>query len=256
MNWKDLFNVHKVAVNDKLEITVFEVKEFNSIVKEYLDENLITICEGKNSTSKIGVLKKRIIKLFEEKDEKWKMGAIAEFFIHLYINLIGYEQACIFLNLEENSIKKGFDGYYTLNNIPWIMESKSGSILTSGISHKLKLKEAIADLKEKVEGKTRNNPWQNAYSHACNCNVTATSEIRECIKQLADDYFLDSFHALEEFNIMPCATLFLNNDWKPKGKEDILNDANTAIENAKYKCAHLICVTQGSIEIFIKYINT
>lgn len=36
-------------------------------------------------------------------------GAVAEFFVHLYLNILGLKQECLFLNLEENSIKKGFD---------------------------------------------------------------------------------------------------------------------------------------------------
>ena len=170
LEWKDVFNVHTEFKNDNLEISIFEVKELNDEIQKCLDNNLVTICEGKNSCSDISIIKKRIINLFDGKKDNWKMGAIAEFFIHLYMNLTGYTQDCLFLNLEENSIKKGFDGYYNNGKNHWIMESKSGSILSRNISHNSKLKEAIMDLKDKIEGNSKNNPWQEAYNHACHCD--------------------------------------------------------------------------------------
>lgn len=138
------------------------------------------------------------------------MGAIAKFFIHLYMNLSSFTQECMFLNLEEGSIKIGFDGYYSIHNIQWIMKSKSGSINSKNICHENKLKEAIADLKGKFEGNAENNPWQNAYSHACHCDVGTPADIRISIKNLSDEYVLKKFHELQDFNIMPCVTIFLN----------------------------------------------
>ena len=255
MEWNEVFNVHTEFKNDNLEISIFEVRELNEDIQECLDENLITICEGRNSCSDITIIKKRIIKLFDGKNKEWKMGAIAEFFIHLYMNLTGYTQDCLFLNLEENSIKKGFDGYYNFKENHWIMESKSGSILSKDISHKSKLKEAIIDLKNKIEGKSKNNPWQEAYNHACHCDVGTPADIRKSIKKLSDEYTLDKFYNIEDFNIIPCATIFLDKIWYPKSKDLLIKEAENAIVNTKYKKAHLICVTQASIDIFDQYIN-
>lgn len=253
-----MFNVHTEFINDNLQISIFEVKELNADIRQCLDENLIAICEGEHSLSDIVIVKKRIVKLFKEKSKKnnnWVMGAIAEFFIHLYMNLTGYSQDCMFFNLEENSIKKGFDGYYNLEDTHWVMESKSGSILTDNISHKGKVKEAITDLTDKFEGRAKNNPWQNAYNHACHCDVGTPADIRKSIKKLSDEYTSDNFHNLDDFNIIPCATIFLDTTWCPKDKDILVTEVQEAIKNTKYKNAHLICVTQGNIDIFNQYIN-
>lgn len=210
MDWDKVFNVHTEFINDNLQISVFEVKELNIDTQRCLDDNLIAICEGEYSFSDIAIVKKRIRNLFDDKNEEWKMGAIAEFFIHLYMNLTGYSQDCMFFNLEENSIKKGFDGYYNLDDIHWVMESKSGSILTKNISHKSKIKEAVVDLRDKFEGRAKNNPWQNAYNHACHCDVGTPADIRKSIKKLSDEYLSKNFHNLSDFNIIPCATIFLD----------------------------------------------
>lgn len=255
MEWDKVFNIHTELINSNLQISIFEVTELNSNIQKCLDENLISICEGEHSFSDIETVKKRIVKLFTGKNDEWKMGAIAEFFIHLFMNLTGYTQECMFFNLEENSIKKGFDGYYKLNDNQWVMESKSGSILTQNISHKNKIKEAVTDLKGKFEGCATNNPWQNAYNHACHCDVGTPSDIRKSIKKLSDEYVLGTFHTLKEFNIIPCATIFLDTTWCPKDKDIIASEVQEAVKNTKYKKAHLICVTQGNIEIFNQYIN-
>lgn len=256
MDWREVFNVYEEVVNDNLTISVFELEKLTKDIHEYLNNHLVSICEGKKSDTEISIVKKRIIELFSGKHKTWIMGAIAEFFIHLYMNLAGYSQECMFFNLEENSIKKGFDGYYSMKDKQWIMESKSGSILTKNISHINKLNEAIIDLEEKFEGKAKNNPWRNAYNHACHCDVGAPKSIRKSIKNLSDDYTKSKFHKLKEFNIVPCATLFLETDWNPKNKNLLIAEVQEAIEHNNYKKAHIICVTHGSIDIFNTYINS
>mgnify|MGYP001003488506 CR=1 FL=1 len=256
MNWNEIFKLHTEFIDESLQISVFEVEKLNSEIRQCLDENLISICEGKHSKTELKIVKRRILKLFNGKSDEWKMGAIAEFFIHLYMCLTGYTQECMFFNLEEGSIKKGFDGYYSIDNRQWVMESKAGSILTSNISHKSKIKEAISDLKEKFEGKAKNNPWQNAYNHACHCDVGTPADIRKSIKKLSDEYLSNTFYKLDNFNIIPCATIFLDTTWNPKNKASIVSEVQEVIKNSDYKRAHLICVTQGNISIFNQYIST
>lgn len=115
-----------VVISPDLEITVIDINDFDVEVLKIMDDNFVSICEG-NSDTELFVVKKYVIDLFSSKDNKWIMGATAEFFVHLYMKLSGFKQECLFLNLEEGSIKKGFDGYYSLNGEEWLMESKSGS---------------------------------------------------------------------------------------------------------------------------------
>lgn len=253
LEWDEIFNVKRITY-ENVEISVFEVKELNRDIIQILDENLIKICEGKNSHTDINIVKRRVQKLFNGKNNSWKMGAIAEFFIHLYLSLSEYDQDCMFLNLEEQSIKKGFDGYYHFDNEHWIMESKSGSILSKNISHKKKLNEAIIDLQDKFEGNSNNNPWQEAYNHACHYDVGSPEDVRNIINKFSNDYFMNEFHHLNEFNIIPCATIFLENVWNPKDQDHIIKEAKEVIKGINYKRVHLICVTQGNINIFINYI--
>lgn len=254
MEKEDVFNISTQIVDEKLQITTFEVVELNSEVINLLDDNVIKICEGENSFSDIAIVKTRLKKLFSGKNNTWKMGAIAEFFIHLFIHLSGYKQECMFFNLEERSIKKGFDGFYN-NGQQWIMESKSGSINTKGISHGSKINEAVIDLKEKFSGNVKNNPWLNAYNHASHCDVGSSLDIRKSIKLLSEEFTKGQFHKMEQFNIMPCATIFLDKIWIPRDREEIIEEVKKVINKNDYKKAHLVCVTQANIRIFEQYMN-
>lgn len=255
------FTKTDVIVSPNLEITVIDIDDLNDKIIKVIDDNFVSICEG-DSDSELLVVKKYVVDLFASKESKWIMGATAEFFVHLYMNLSGFKQECLFLNLEEGSIKKGFDGYYSLNGEEWLMESKSGSIDTKGISHKNKVEEAMGDLINKVGGKDKtgkkkipNNPWRNAYSHASHYDVGSADAIRKNIKALSNDFIKGIFHSIEEFNTIPCGTIFLSGVWTYYKRDEIVEDIKTISQKLKGKKVHAICVTHKSIDLFLEYIK-
>src|SRR5690606_4526086 len=178
------FTVSVKNLSDGNELHIVDIESITSDLKNCIDSKLIKICEGNVSTD-LQLVKNRVIKfLTTKKGSTTELGAIAEFFIHLYLNQIGFEPQFLYLNLEEGSIKKGFDGYYSHIEEEWILESKSGSISTSGISHISKVKESYTDLEEKLAGNVKNNPWRNAYNHANLRDVGATDTVLGNIKAL------------------------------------------------------------------------
>ena len=188
------------------------------------------------------------------------MGAIAEFFVHLYIRLNGFNQECLYLNLEENSIKKGFDGYYSLNDQEWLMESKAGSTASKSASHSAKVSLAMRDLENKVTGKDSqddriNNPWQEAYSHASHADVGTSSQIKKNIKKLANEFTNGHYHSIEEFNTMPCGTIFQGGKWTKYDHNQLKSDIYDLEKNLKGQNVHVICMTQKSIDLFLNFIS-
>lgn len=259
---EDVFVVRNEVINDRIDLTILEFPELTSDLITLLDQNLVAISEGAHSSSTLMGVKQRIIELFAGKELKkgdgysnWEMGAVAEVFIHLYISTKGFKQECMFLNLEDRSAKKGFDGYYTDDDSHWIMESKSGSISTEGISHTTKLKEAVDDLQGKFDGTgTKNNPWREAYNHASHQDVGSADDIRSYIKNLADEFTSGSFHDVSEFNIIPCATLYYE-DRPFESSDDITAGATGSVEGANFIRAHLVCVSSKSVQIFKDYLR-
>ncbi|WP_425381097.1 hypothetical protein [Spiroplasma endosymbiont of Polydrusus pterygomalis] len=251
MNSIDFFREYKVK-DTVFYISIIEIEDINFDLKTKLDEYLPIICEG-TTNGNLKLLKITLKKLFEKQTDNWLMGAIAEFFVHLFLNLMNYKQNCLFLNLEEGQIKKGFDGLYVKNEEKWIMESKSGSINTKNISHKNKLKEAIKDLNEKFSGKTTNNPWKNAYNHAAVMPIR-NDNLLESIKKISADFISNKFYNITDFNIIPSATIFLENLWIPIQKDKIFQDIKDLLNDFNLKKAHIICISQKSIDVFKKYI--
>ncbi|PAF46907.1 hypothetical protein BKH46_05540 [Helicobacter sp. 12S02634-8] len=109
---------------NNLQISVFDLQAIDNDMKVVLDKHISSICEGIQGGD-IRAVKQRIKSTLDGWSDNLKMGAIAEFFIHLYMKSHDYKQECLFFNLEEHSIKKGFDGLYSLNGEIWLMESKS-----------------------------------------------------------------------------------------------------------------------------------
>lgn len=255
------FPVDNRVISSNAILTIIDIEDFDDSLKAVLDKFFVLICEG-NSGSGLSTVKRHVSNLFSTKDHDWIIGATAEFFVHLYIQLTGFKQECLFLNLEENSIKKGFDGYYSKDGLEWLMESKAGSAGAKGVSYAGKVTLAMNDLSKKVSGrdlsgnkKMPNNPWREAYAHASQYDVGTADCIRKNIKELANDFTNGKFRSIEEFNTMPCGTVFLSGVWNQPNHDDIRNDIQKISAKLKGEQIHAICVTNRSVDLFVEYIN-
>lgn len=251
-----MFDVTLEKVNDNITIHILNFEDLGVEVKKFLDIHFVSICEG-NSGSDLSLVKQIVQKFLSSKDERTQMGATAEFFIHLYLKSIGFKQECLFLNLEEQSIKKGFDGYYSLDSEEFIMESKSGSSKTESISHKDKINEAYKDLKNALAGKkTKNNPWKNAYNHALLRTVNTSDSIVKNMKKLSDDFYLSMFRDIKDFNIIPSSTIFLEDIWIDDYSESITDELKALVEKFEFENINVICVTKKSLKLFNTYLES
>ncbi|MDR0468225.1 MAG: hypothetical protein LBG67_05180 [Campylobacteraceae bacterium] len=249
----DFFNPYLVK-NENSNICIISIQDINDELEKLIDEHLVKITEGINEQERLSIAKKELLNFFEKKDKNKKIGASAEFFIHLYLNKIGFEQLCLFSNLEEESVKKGFDGYYLFKSNTWIMESKSGLSTTTDISHRSKVQKAYNDLSNKLKGIGSNNTWRNALNHAK--MVKADKNILKELQDFSDKFINgDKKHDIADFNIIPCSTIFYLDEWTP---EDIKSVGNTIVEyisKCSYKNIHVICLNKASVDAFINYLK-
>lgn len=245
------FNVNRVKLDVGKYLHFINIEKIDSKLETLIDKRIISICEGKTNTDLL-LIKKRLTNFLRpKKGTTIEMGAIAEFFLHLYLYDIGYKQEFLYLNLEEGSIKKGFDGYFTYSNEEWILESKSGDVKKA--DHTSKAKEAYVDLEKKIKGDTKNNPWQNAYNHAR--IVDTKISIQKNIKKLSDEFTLKKFHKIDDFNIMPCSTIFLNGRWKTIDEITLEVKIRKIILSFKCKKLNILCINKKSIKIFWDYLK-
>jgi len=255
------FKVKNIQINSNVKLHIIDIEEITLELKDLIDKELIEIYIG-DLDNNFKRVKKQLKTFFYGLDINKKMGATAEFLIHVYMRYIGFTQNCLFSNLEERSMKKGFDGYYSKGVEEWIMESKSGSILTKKkVTHLSKIKEAYnQSLKPLILGietknKKPNNPWANAYRHAKNTDTE--KEILDNIRKLSQDYIDEKYADIETLNLVPSSTIFLDAKWIEYDSNSILLGIEELIKNDDFKFNQLeiICITKKSLQLFEDYLN-
>lgn len=235
-------------LNNSSKIIVLDIDANN--IEQFILDSVISICEGDSQTD-IETIKVRLFDYLLPKDFDQRKGAIAEFYLHLFLKQLGYKQEFLFLNLEENSIKKGFDGYYTYNGREWILESKSGN----NVEHKDKVQEAYLDLKGKLTKKQKNNPWQNAYNHASHFAVRADISLITKLKNMSNNYYKNVLFPLTDFNLMPCGTIFEHDASEEKTKDEIAESVKAIVNNMAGKKICAIAVSNRAYSAFLQFVG-
>lgn len=63
-----------------------------------------------------------------------------------------------------------------------------------------------------------------------------------------------TFNKINEFNIITCSTIFLNNSWEAKISHEILSD-NSFVLKFDGKTTKAMCLTKSSLSSFIQYLE-
>lgn len=250
---KKIFSSEIEELSGGNKLHLINIKDISLDLEELIDKNIAEICYG-DPDRNIDVVKSRMRRLLKD-NSNHLMGATAEFFAILYLKQLGYKQEFVFINLEENSFKKGFDGYYTSGDEEWILESKSGDIESQGATHPEKIGVAYRGLKKTIAGDSsnQNNPWENALFHAK--SVNSQKDIKSKLRQLADEFELGVFRDIKDFNIIPTSTIFLGNLWKEIDKDDLKEKIESYFSNKDFNKLNVICVNKKSVKTLINYLN-
>ena len=253
MNRKGI-QFEEIIINSKLIVYAINIKEINESLEGYIDNQLINICLGKRRTE-LQTVKIRFLEYLEaKKDSNLLTGSTSEFFVHLFLSLIAFKQEFLYFNLEENSIKKGFDGYYTKNQEEWILESKS--TLQKDIKHKSLVNKAYNGLKDKIEGIDHdNNPWEEAYNHASHKNVNASNSLIDKLGELSDLYTNKTYGQISDYNIMTASTIFLEEDWEEIEVSHLKKIMEKNFCNKKFNKNIVICLNKKSLNHLKEYLR-
>ncbi|MFL0171678.1 hypothetical protein, partial [Tenacibaculum maritimum] len=234
------------------------IEEISDDLKNYIDKKLVSICYP-NSGFDLATIKKALLKFLKSKNtNKGKastitIGYIAEFFNHLFLGNNGYIQEFSFFNLEENSMKKGFDGVYSYNSEYWLMESKSSK--KNEMTHDKNFSIAYNDLKGKISGKAKNNPWLNAYSHIRAINSSNKTLIKK-IESLSSSYINEKYDLIKNFNIIPCSTIILEDKWSEINIKETIKKFEEVVLKKEYKELVVICLNKKSLTHFKNYLES
>lgn len=248
-------NVKKVKIDSSSELHLIDFSAYSEDFIKDFESHLSSICVGKLG-KKLSLIKLRLREFLYSKDDNTRSGAIAELFIAYYLKNAGYKQEYLFFNLEEGSIKKGFDGVFSMKKKSYLMESKSTLPSTKNKSHRSKINEAYTDLKNYVEGRSKkgkNNPWRNAYNHASHCDVKTSQSIKKKLDKLADKFDERKYIKVRLVNIIPCSTIFgLTKDACPN---QVAEDDYDYIKNLEANSKVILCIKSRNINDFISYLE-
>lgn len=260
MSKVNCFNVDIKKLSNGSLLHIIGIDSIDSDLENLIDENLPLIHSA--SEHDLNQTKTILRESFNCAQKPYnvpdvKMGAIAEFFVHLYFISVGFKQECLFQNLEEsNGIKKGFDGYYSFNEEEWLMESKSAR---SSTEHVKTFQKAYEDLSSKVSGKSLNSsgfpisPWDNALHHA---KLAGTKQnILDNIKKLSKDFVDKKFYKIDNFNVIPSSTIFLENVDLKIDSDKTHGDLDNYIKDKSFNKLHAVCITQKTVDLFLDYLN-
>ncbi len=250
------FVVEVREIESDVKLVYFDIEDVSSAIS-YLDSHIVAIFCGRQAEDEPEYVKTCLTNLFATKlnNEPWLCGAVAEFFAHLLLSHRGYEQNFLYQNLEERSIKKGFDGVYSIGEELWLMESKSGRF-NGRLTHYDKVIEATNDLKNKVSGQSSaNDPWKNAYHHASLIEVGATATIRSQIKEMAKLYEAGTYQDITLFNIIPCATLFYTGAIEREELDELSSKLKTYFSARDHKGVDIVCVSNVALDDFLSYLG-
>lgn len=247
-----LSGIFEKELSKQIRLTYFDVIEYDDFA-ECLDQHLVSVWFGPKEKRRIEIAKIKIRKYFESKltNRPLLCGSCAEFFLHIYLGQNGYQQACLGSNLEEESIKKGFDGFYIKDGNYWLMESKSS--IRGNKSHLSKAEEAYRDLCSKIVAFDENDPWQNALHHAYAAGINGS--IMSQIQSLSDDFTLRRVHEPCEFNMIPCGTVFIDIPLAKEQVEELSSRACRYFEKQEFSSLHVICVSHSALVGFLRYLG-
>ncbi|WP_252248165.1 DUF1837 domain-containing protein [Clostridium sp. ZBS20] len=181
------------------DYAICHIVEFSDELKRLIREQLSFICYGASnaaSTRKIYNYNNTLKEFIKRYDEKWdntQKGMIGELIIHVLINEFfpEYETVSPFFNIEERSIKKGFDVVLTnkTNNMMWITEIKSGELHKDKDANETNidlLNTAKLDLYGRLNGENQ-SLWLNAINGA-KIALDSKKDFKDAVIDILEEY--------------------------------------------------------------------
>lgn len=182
------------------DLAICHIELLSDDIKALIRKNLTTICHGSYSTGSRGSslfsYQATLVSFFDRynsKPAKTKMGMIGELLSNVLITEIFGEFTVVspFFNLEEKSIKKGFDLllYRASDTSIWITEVKSGN-LHKDKTHDETARELLNTAKADLVGRLNSQEtmyWLNAL-HSVQSAVSTKSDYKVILEEILIDY--------------------------------------------------------------------
>lgn len=230
-------------------------------LKGTLRENLTRICHGVDQASRDRAIFKYPATLrafwdrYSSKPWKTKMGMLGELLSHVVILKLfpDFDVVSPFFNMEEKSIRKGFDLllYECSKNNVWITEVKSGGLgvdKTPCAATQALLAKARDDLKGRLAEQELNH-WQNAINAARN-SIHAKADYREAVLEILElegDMTEENAATASDNNVFLISVLFSDVSQRVAEKT-ISKFTSDLVSKSVFKTVLVLSLHKGTLE--------
>lgn len=238
------------------------VENFSNELKLALRENLTRICHGADQASKGRAIYKypATIKHFwnerySKKTWETRIGMLGELLSHVIILKLfpNFDVVSPFFNMEEKSIRKGFDLllYETSTNNVWITEVKSGgrgADKTSCSATSAQLRSARDDLKRRL-AEPELNHWLNAINAAKNA-IHNKANYRDSVIEILEmegDLAEEDGASASDNNVFLVSALFSEVS-QAIAENTVSNFTTKLVAEAVFKTVWVLSLHKGTME--------
>ena len=211
-----------VTYKKENKYSLFWVEDFSEDIKEAIREQLALICHGVDNvntgrrTYNYKNTVKEFLKRYETKPDNIKIGMIGELLVHLiFQNFFDeYKSVTPYFNMEERSIKKGYDAVLTETDSPilWIIEVKSGELHSNKTSDQT-IVDLIGTAKKDLDVRLNQDNislWMEAVNGAkisFDSNDVMKEAVLDILMDWSDDA-TDGVYTSEDKNVILTGVLF------------------------------------------------
>jgi len=237
------------------------IENFSDELKAALKENLTRICHGADQASRDRAIFKYPATLrafwerYSSKPSNTQVGMLGELLSHVVILKLfpNFNVVSPFFNMEEKSIRKGFDLllYESSENSVWITEVKSGGIgkdMTPCTASRALLAKARDDLKERLAEQELNH-WQNAINAARN-SIHTKADFRESVLEILElegDMAVGNSATPSDNNVFLISVLFGNTS-PHVAEKTISKFTSELVSDSLFKTVLVLSIHKGTLK--------
>lgn len=237
------------------------IETFSEELQTALRENLTRICHGVDQASRDRAIFKYPATLktfwdrYTNKPETTKTGMLGELLAHVVILKLfpNFDVVSPFFNMEEKSIRKGFDLllYEPSKNNVWITEVKSGGLgngKTPCFATRSLLAKARDDLKVRLAEQEPNH-WLNAIN-AAQKSIQAKTDYKESVLEILEiegDMVTTNSATASDNNVFLISTLFSNVSHRVID-ETVSQFTADLIEKSVFKTVLVLSLHKGTLQ--------
>ena len=245
------------------------IEHLSQELQDALRRNLARICHGVDLASRDRAVFKYPATLqafwdrYSAKTYKTQMGMVGELLSHVVILELfpDFDVVSPFFNMEEKSIRKGFDLllYESSTNEVWITEVKSGGLAqgkTPCSATRALLSKARDDLKNRL-AEQQPNHWQNAINAARN-SIHAKADFRESVLEILEleaDMTVGKSATAADNNVFLISALFTDVDQRV-AEETLAKFAANLAGEAVFKTVLVLSVHKGTLKRLEDFLRT